>query len=58
MDVLGVSGLVGGLRVGDTLISNGLGDEEHVSKAKFAGSPDSNSPCNVWGRGRTICGCQ
>lgn len=26
-------------------ISNGLGDEEYVSKAKFVGSPDSNSPC-------------
>lgn len=31
------------------MISKGLGDEEHVSKAKFAGSPDSNSPCNVRG---------
>lgn len=50
----GGGGLVGGLRVGDTLISNGLGDEEHVSKAKFAGSPDSNSPCNV-GRGEGLC---
>lgn len=49
MDVMGV------LVYGGDLISNGLGDEEYVSKAKFAGSPDSNSPC---GGGRTKCGCQ
>lgn len=30
---------------GRILISKGLGDEEHVSKAKFAGSPASNPPC-------------
>lgn len=46
MDVMGL------LVDGGDLISNGLGDEEHVSKAKFAGSPESNSPC---GGGKGPC---
>lgn len=51
-------GGVGWLHGEDFLISRGreregLGDEEHVSKAKFADSPASNPPCgggkeDVW----------